>query len=116
MAQAEAHEIATKSRAEELKALGDEEMSETKEKKEKLTGIVEDLTTKIDQAEAQIAKLTEEIATLQAELAALAKLQAEMDKMRADENEAFKLAVADLEAGLNGVRMALKILRDYYAK
>merc|ERR1719487_1123702 len=72
--------------------------------------------TKIDQSEAQIAKLTEEIATLQSELAALAKLQAEMDKMRADENAAFKLAVADLEAGLNGVRMALKILRDYYAK
>merc|ERR1719262_655672 len=97
------------------KAWCDEQMAETKEKKEKLTGIVEDLTTKLDKANAQIAKLTEELATLQSELAALAKLQMEMDKMRADENAAYKLAVADLEAGLNGVRMALKILRDYYA-
>merc|ERR1719326_2804088 len=91
-------------------------MAETKEKKEKLTGIVEDLTTKLDKAKAQIAKLTDEIATLQSELAALAKLQMEMDKMRADENAAYKLAVADLEAGLEGVRLALKILREYYAK
>jgi len=98
------------------KAWCDEEMSETKEKKEKLTTIVEDLTVKIEKAEATIAKLKEEVAQLQEELAALAKLQAEMDKMRAEENETFKIAEADLSQGLEGVRMALKVLRDYYAK
>jgi len=98
------------------KAWCDEEMSESKAKKEKLTATVEDLTTKIDKATADIGKLTEEIATLQEELAALAKLQAEMDKMRAEENETFKIAEADLAQGLEGVQMALKVLRDYYAE
>merc|ERR1719408_1101054 len=91
------------------KAWCDEEMGETKSKKEKLTTIVEDLTATIE-------KLTEEVAQLQEELAALAKLQAEMDKLRAEENETFKVAEADLSQGLEGVRMALKVLRDYYAK
>merc|ERR1719377_240270 len=91
-------------------------MSESKAKKEKLTATVEDLTTKIDKATADVGRLTEEIATLQEELAALAKLQAEMDKMRAEEHDAFKLAEADLAQGLEGVRMALKVLRDYYAQ
>merc|ERR550514_1562617 len=98
------------------KAWCDEEMAESKAKNEKLTNTVEDLTTKIDKATADIGRLTEEIATLQEELAALAKLQAEMDKMQAEEHDAFKLAEADLSQGLEGVRMALKVLRDYYAE
>merc|ERR1719460_2677405 len=98
------------------KAWCDEEMSETKAKRDKLTTIVEDLTVKIDKATTTIEKLTEEIATLQEELAALAKLQAEMDKMRAEEHDVFKLAEADLAQGLEGVQMALKVLRDYYAE
>merc|ERR1719169_310828 len=85
------------------KAWCDEEMAESKAKKEKLTSTVEYLTTKIDKATAVIGRLTEEIATLQEELAALAKLQAEMDKMRAEEHDAFKLAEADLAQGLEGV-------------
>merc|ERR1712039_11079 len=51
---------------------------------------------------------------LQAELAALAKLQAEMDKARQEERAAFAQAKADLELGLEGVRGALTILREYY--
>merc|ERR1719163_2236351 len=97
------------------KAWCDEEMSETAAKKEKLSGQVDDLTTKIEKASANIAKLGNEIATLQEELAALAKLQAEMDKNRAAEHEEFKAVKADLEQGLEGVRQALKVLREYYA-
>merc|ERR1719163_374305 len=98
------------------KAWCDEEMSETKAKKEKLSGTVDDLTTKIEKASASIAKLANEIATLQEDLAALAKLQAEMDKNRNAEHEEFKAVKADLEQGLEGVRRALKVLREYYAK
>merc|ERR1719174_2705300 len=98
------------------KAWCDHEMGETKAKKEKLQGVVEDLTTKIAKANADIKKLAEEIATLQDELAKLAKLQAEMDKNRIEEHEEFLAVKADLEQGLEGIRAALKVLREYYAK
>merc|ERR1719487_1502532 len=98
------------------KAWCDEEMAETKEKRDKLTSIVEDLTVKLEKATATIEKLAAEVKQLQEELAALAKLQAEMDKMRQEENDTFVKAEADLSQGLEGVRMALKVLRDYYAQ
>merc|ERR1719456_631993 len=98
------------------KAWCDEEFAESKEKKDKLTTIVDDLTVKIEKATATIEKLTGEVAALQEELAALAKLQSEMDKLRAEEHDTFVTAEADLSQGLEGVRMALKVLRDYYAK
>merc|ERR1719301_160162 len=62
------------------------------------------------------AKLKEEVATLQKELAALAKEQAEMDKLRAEEKAVFDKNSAELEKGIKGVKLALKVLREYYAK
>merc|ERR1712066_1107745 len=41
---------------------------------------------------------------------------AEMDKLRRDEHASFLAAKADLEQGLAGVKLALKILTEYYAK
>merc|ERR1719198_880752 len=49
------------------KAWCDHEMAETEAKKEKLTGVVEDLTTTIAKANANIQKLTEELGVLQEE-------------------------------------------------
>merc|ERR1719482_2188227 len=37
-----------------------------------------------------------------------------MDKIRAEENANFKVAKAELDQGLGGVRKALSVLRDYY--
>merc|ERR1719473_667891 len=62
------------------------------------------------------AKLKEEIATLQSELAAIAKAQKEADAMRAQEAAAWAEAKADYESGVEGVGMALQVLRDYYAE
>merc|ERR1719390_184596 len=84
------------------KAFCDKEMSETKAKKE--------------DKESEIEKLTEEIATLEEELGAIAKAQKEADAIRTEEKAAWAEAKADYESGIEGVGMALKVLRDYYAE
>merc|ERR1712060_154349 len=96
------------------KAWCDEQIAKTEEKKTDLEADISKLTAKIDVASAKSADLKGQVKELQAELAALAKLQAEMDKTRADEHAAFVQAKADLELGLEGVRQALTILREYY--
>merc|ERR1719174_3090591 len=98
------------------KAYCDKEMAETKQKKIEKSAEVEHLSTKIDQKSSASAKLKEEVATLQQELAAMAKSQAEMDTLRAEEKKVFAVNKADMEQGLEGVKMALKVLHDYYAK
>merc|ERR1719393_898777 len=91
------------------KAFCDKEMSETKAKKEDKESEIEDLTTKIDKA-------TAKIATLEEELGAIAKAQKEADAIRTEEKAAWEAAKADYESGIEGVGMALKVLRDYYAE
>merc|ERR1719261_1675521 len=98
------------------KAFCDKEMSETKAKRDDKQSDLDDLNTKIDKATSKIAKLKEEIATLQKELAAIAELQAKATAMRQEEAEAWALAKKDFENGVEGLGMALKVLRDYYAE
>merc|ERR1712113_998058 len=50
------------------------------------------------------------------ELADLAASQAEIDKLRSQENADYKQTRADMEQGLAGVKLALKVLREYYTK
>merc|ERR1712113_514117 len=57
----------------------------------------------------------EQIAELQGQLAKLAQSQAQMDKLRSEQKAAYEQARADLEKGLTGLKMALKVLSDYYA-
>jgi len=97
------------------KAYCDKEMGETLEKKENKDANIEKLSTKIDSMTARAAQLKDEVAGLQKELAELAASTAAMDKLRRDEHDRFVADKADTEAGLQGVQMALKILREYYA-
>merc|ERR1712217_533549 len=76
----------------------------------------EKLSTKIAQDKAASAKLKEEVATLQQELASMAKAKAEADKIRADENAAYKKNSAEMKLGIEGVKKALSVLKEYYAK
>jgi len=108
--EAEAEADATK------KAYCDKELAETNQKKDDKNAEIEKLSAKIGSSKAKSAKLKEEVATLQKELAALTRAQAEMDKIRAEEKGLWEKNSAEMEKGLNGIKMALKVLNEYYAK
>jgi hypothetical protein len=97
-------------------AFCEKEMAETEAKKADKEAAIEKLSSKIDSMTAKSAKLKSEAAELQKELAALASTQAEMDKIRAEEKSLFDTNSADMSKGIDGVKMALKVLREYYAK
>merc|ERR1719162_1792675 len=94
----------------------DKEMSETKAKLDDKTDESEKLSTKIAQMAGASAKLKSEVSTLQNELAGLTKAQAEMDQLRQKENAAYKANKPEIEQGLGGIKKALKVLKEYYAK
>merc|ERR1719502_1218776 len=98
------------------KAFCDKELAETEAKKADKEAMIEKLSTQMDSMSAKSAKLKEETAELQKELAALAKAQAEMDKVRSEEKAAYDTNKAEMEKGLDGIKMALKVLNEYYAK
>merc|ERR1719197_1515802 len=89
-------------------------MAKTKSKKDELNAEISKLTSKMDQAAAQSASLKADVKELQSELSKLAKSQAEMDKIRRESHSEYMKAKSDLELGLEGVRKALGVLRDYY--
>jgi len=98
------------------KAYCDKEMSEATAKKDELTAESDKLSTKIAQDKAASGKLKEEVATLQNELASMAKAKAEADELRATENAAYKKNSAEMSMGIEGVKKALSVLKEYYAK
>jgi len=102
--------------AAELKQWCDKEISESTAKKEEADALFEKLTTKFDKASSRSKQLKEQVATLQKELAELASTQAEMDKIRSDEKAVYEKNRPEMEQGLKGIKLALKILNDYYAK
>jgi len=102
--------------AADLKGWCDKEIAESKAKKEDATAENEKLTTKIDSAIANSKKLKEEVATLQKELSDLAQSQGEMDKLRAEEKALYDVNKPELDLGLKGVKLALKILNEYFSK
>merc|ERR1719375_2970875 len=91
-------------------------MSETTAKKDELTAESDKLSTKIAQDKAASAKLKEEVATLQKELADMAKAKADADKLRAEEKATYEKNSAEMELGIEGVKKALSVLKEYYAK
>jgi predicted nucleic acid-binding Zn-ribbon protein len=96
------------------KAYCDKELAESNAKKDDKTAEIEKLSTKIDQDTSRSSQLKEEVAGLQAALAELAKAQAEMDAIRKQENDLFTVNKAEMEKGLEGVKLALKVLNEYY--
>lgn len=97
------------------KAYCDKELADSTAKKGDLTVENDVLSTKIAQAEARSKKLREQIATLQGELAKMAKGKAEAEQLRAMEKETFDKNSAEMKSGIEGVQLALKVLKEYYA-
>jgi chromosome segregation ATPase len=98
------------------KAFCDKELAYTRGRKGEKENEISKLSTSIDQASARSAQLKEEVATLQKELSDLASSQASWTKFRGEEKTVYDREKAEMEEGLNGIKTALKILRDYYAQ
>jgi len=96
------------------KAYCDKELSESRAKKEAKLAELAKLTASIDTKTAKSAQLKREVAELQTSLGELAASQAAMTKLRAEEKDAFATNKRDLEDGIDGVRTALGVLREYY--
>jgi len=92
------------------------EMAETESKKAEKEAAIEKLSTAIDSMTARSAKLKSQVAELQNQLAHLASTQAEADKIRAEEKGIYDTNSAEMKKGIDGVKMALKVLNDYYAQ
>lgn len=94
----------------------EKETAETETTKAEKSAEIEKLSAKIDSATARNAQLKNEIAAAQKALAELAASQAAMDKLRQEEKAQYDANKPEMEAGLEGVKLALKILNEYYAK
>merc|ERR1719291_88193 len=98
------------------KAYCDKELAESNQKKADKNAEIAKLSTKIDQMSSRSSQLKSEVAALERALAELAASQAEMDKLRREENAAFLKNKEDMLQGLEGIKLALRVLSDYYAK
>merc|ERR1719324_672099 len=98
------------------KAYCDKELGESAEKKAEKTATIDKLSTQIDSMKSKSAQLKEQVAKLQKELADLARSQAEMNAIRAEEKATYQNNKKEMEEGITGIKAALKVLRDYYAK
>eukprot|EP00811_Abedinium_folium_P029486 NODE_4648_length_1865_cov_7.391830.p1 GENE.NODE_4648_length_1865_cov_7.391830~~NODE_4648_length_1865_cov_7.391830.p1 ORF type:complete len:555 (-),score=237.33 NODE_4648_length_1865_cov_7.391830:200-1702(-) len=96
------------------KAYCDKERADTKVKREDTQAIVNRLSGEIDTRNARGATLKGQLADFQAGLAATAKARKEMQKARQEEHALYIKNKPEMEAGIKGVGIALKTLRDYY--
>lgn len=93
----------------------DRQLADTRQRESEKVAEIAKQTSRIDFMDANSAQLKSEVAALQGQLANLAQSQAKMDQLRGEANTAYKGARADLEKGLTGLKLALKILAEYYA-
>jgi len=99
-----------------LKSYCDEQMASTVEKLDDSQFESDRLNTAVEQKMARAAKLRQDVATLQGELAGLAKAQVEASTIRQHEKKSFQKYRAEMEQGLAGIQLALKILKEHYGQ
>jgi len=98
------------------KAFCDKEIAENTLKKENKQADIEQMSANIASLTIKSQALQAEVATLQKELADSAEAQAEMTKLRQEEKAQYDANKPEMEAGLEGVKQGLKVLRDYYGQ
>jgi hypothetical protein len=96
------------------KAYCDAEMAKAKKKQGDKQGDVDKAKAKIEKTASDSAQLKAQVKELQAELSKLANSSSEMVKLRNAEKSAFEKNYPEMEQGLEGVKIALKLLRGYY--
>lgn len=98
------------------KAFCDKEIAESTAKRDEHQAKVDKLSIRVEKNTALINKLKEEVALLRTELSELSTTEGKLITMRQEEHEEFVKAHADFKQGLEGVRQAVAVLRDYYNK
>merc|ERR1719281_1515336 len=96
------------------KAFCDENMKKATTDRDTAIGEVETQTANIDEAQSKIAELTEEIEILGTEIADLRKGLFEATELRNEEKADNEKTIADSEAGLEAVKDAIAVLKDFY--
>lgn len=96
------------------KAYCDEQQLETSNKEDELEDKVKAVTVQINEDSAKSAGFKAQIKEIQADLVELEKEQSGLEKVRKEERVAFSQTKKDLNQGLEGVRKAIQLLRDYY--
>lgn len=96
------------------KAYCDKETASTDAQKEDTTSELSSLLAKKDQKQAASVKLKELMQNLRKELATISKFTASAETFRQEEESKYKKNRADMEKGLNGIRLALKTLKEHY--
>lgn len=99
-----------------LKVYCDKEMSAVMEKKDDSTTQQDRLNTHVDQKRAKASKLRGDISMLQRELAALAEAQSVASQIRLEEHKAFLKDKTEMEQGLKGVKLAVRVLKEHYGQ
>jgi len=92
------------------------EMAETKASEKEIKDQLDAVTTELDQMTSRSEKLTEDVAMLETALKDIQASQAEMDQLRREEKAVYTKQRADLEQGVEGVKLALQVLKEYYQK
>mmetsp|Transcript_2227 Transcript_2227/g.5528 ORF Transcript_2227/g.5528 Transcript_2227/m.5528 type:complete len:682 (+) Transcript_2227:2-2047(+) len=77
---------------------------------------VDKTTSRIDKADSTIVQLREKITQVQGELSELESMKGEATANRQMEHEQYLVAKKEYEQGIDGVQMAIKVLKEYYGK
>merc|ERR1719335_918541 len=96
------------------KTFCDEKMGAAIEDRDTANGAIEGHTADLDAAKAEVAKLTDEIKDLALQVADLQKSLFEAKELRGKEKAANEKTLTDSKAGLEAIKNAIKVLKDFY--